>query len=64
MSGPASDWKRWTERRLASLKTTLCNAVNKVGSEPETLFELKGFQTKGTVWLALDGLGTEFSVLE
>jgi hypothetical protein len=34
-----------------------------MGSKPETLFELKGFQTKGTVWLAPDGLGTDFSVL-
>jgi hypothetical protein len=22
MSGPVSDWRRWTERRIASLKTT------------------------------------------
>ncbi len=30
---------------------------------PRLFFGLKGFQTKGTVWLALDGLGTDFSVL-
>src|SRR5690349_9716948 len=63
MSKPASDWRRCTERRLASLENHLCNAVDKMGSKPETLFELKGFQTKGTVWLAPDGLGTGFSVL-
>ncbi len=35
MSGPASDWRRWTERRLASFKTTYANAVDKVGSEAD-----------------------------
>ncbi len=44
MSGLASDWRQWTERHLASLKTTYAS-LGQGGIRTRDPFELKGFQT-------------------
>src|SRR5438270_11897120 len=53
MSGPASDWRRWTERRLASLKTTYAMPWTRWDPNPRPFPTLKVFKPKvlfGWLW--------------
>src|SRR6266850_5786938 len=53
MSGPASDWRRWTERRLASLKTTYAMPWTRWDPNPTPFSSLKVFKPKtlfGWLW--------------
>jgi len=53
MSGPASDWRRWTERRLASLKTTYAMPWTRWDPNPRPFSSLKVFKPKvlfGWLW--------------
>src|SRR5882724_5059974 len=53
MSGPASDWRRWTERRLASLKTTYAIPWTRWDPNPTPFSSLKVFKPKvlfGWLW--------------
>jgi hypothetical protein len=53
MSGPSSDWRRWTERRLASLKTTYAMPWTRWDPNPKPFSSLKVFKPKvlfGWLW--------------
>jgi|SRR6267378_2064112 len=53
MSGPASDWRRWTERRLASLKTTYAMPWTRWDPNPTPFSSLKIFKPQvlfGWLW--------------
>src|SRR3981189_251115 len=60
MSGPASDWRRWTERRLASLKTTYAMPWTRWDPNPTPFSSLKVFKPKvlfGWLWTVWARIG-------